>query len=341
MIDELLTKFVTLHKFYPLTARYKQIFSLLLKLGILILAFAFAYYSIIKNGNNLQQFQQLIARISYPAVVITMLLQAGLMLMNWFLESLKWRYLTRQISPMSTWQAIEAVFCGLTLAVFTPNRLGEYAGRVMFLPNRKRVYGVFAMAVGSFGQNVVTNILGATAVIWFSCSLIHLNDWVTVGIAATGIIIIATMSALYFNIRWFVWLLNRIKFLRKFHRFFDIIGKYKTAELIVILGFCIARFATFTLQYYLLIHLLIPQIPMLQITFLIFIFFFIQSAIPSLDILDIGVRTITAGKLFSYVTDQQIAVIVAISVIYIINLIVPAIMGSAAVFKLKFFDRNN
>jgi hypothetical protein len=70
-----------------------------------------------------------------------------------------------------------------------------------------------------------------------------------------------------------------------------------------------------------------------------FVFFFIQSAIPSLDLLDIGVRSITALKLFSYVTDQSIAIVVAVSLIYIINLIIPAILGSIFVLKLKFFDR--
>jgi hypothetical protein len=70
-----------------------------------------------------------------------------------------------------------------------------------------------------------------------------------------------------------------------------------------------------------------------------FVFFFIQSALPSLDVLDIGVRSLTAGTLFSYVTDQSIAIVVAVSLIYIVNLIIPAILGSAFVFKLKFFDR--
>jgi hypothetical protein len=70
-----------------------------------------------------------------------------------------------------------------------------------------------------------------------------------------------------------------------------------------------------------------------------FVFFFIQSAIPSLDLLDIGVRSFTASTLFGYVTGQTIAVIVAVSLIYIINLIIPAILGMVFVLKLKFFDR--
>src|SRR6202000_1534574 len=100
-----------------------------------------------------------------------------LMLVNWLLESFKWRYLTRKLEDISAWPAIEAVFCGLTWAIFTPNRLGEYAGRVLFLPSRKRVYGVFAMAVGSFGQNVITNVVGLSAGLWFLFNFYHLPTW--------------------------------------------------------------------------------------------------------------------------------------------------------------------
>ena len=270
-----------------------------------------------------------------------MLLVVLLMIVNWTLESLKWWHLTRILAPMSVWKAIESVFCGLTWAIFTPNRIGEYGGRVMFLPNRKRIHGMFAMAVGSFGQNVITNVLGAGATVWFLATYIRPNGWLMLGIAIVAIVFMAIMLTCYFNISWFVSLLNRVKFLKKFHRFFDIMGKYKTSELLSIMWFCLARFFTFTFQYYLIIHLLIPQIPLLQMTLLMFVFFFIQSAIPSLDMLDIGVRGLTASTLFAYVTDQSIAVVVAVSLIYIINLIIPAILGSVFVLKLKFFDRNS
>jgi hypothetical protein len=323
----------------PLTARAKKLFSYLLKLGILVLAFWFIYHRIIKNGANLQNFNKLISPITYDRVVVTMVFVVLLMILNWVLESLKWWHLTRVLSPMSIWKAIESVFCGLTWAVFTPNRIGEYGGRVMFLPNRRRIHGVFAMAVGSFGQNVITNVLGSGAIVWFVYTYLHLNAWLMAGITVVALGFMALMLTFYFNIKWMVSLLNRIKFLKKFHRFFDIMGKYKTAELLSIMWFCLARFLVFTFQYYLIMHLLIPQIPILQMTLLMFVFFFIQSAIPSLDLIDIGVRSITADKLFSYITDQHIAVVVAISLIYIINLIIPAILGSVFVFKLKFFDR--
>ena len=124
---------------------------------------SFFIYHRVNNNDNLRQFENLIAGISQSQVIITMSFVVLLMLVNWVLESLKWQYLTRELVKITAWEAIEAVFCGLTWAIFTPNRIGEYGGRVLFLPNRKRIHGVFAMAVGSFGQNVITNVLGLAA----------------------------------------------------------------------------------------------------------------------------------------------------------------------------------
>ena len=303
------------------------------------MAFWFIYRRILKNNGNIRQFETLVSQITSSKVILTMAAVVLLMVLNWVLESLKWWHLTRRLAPMSVWRAIESVFCGLTWAVFTPNRIGEYGGRVMFLPNRKRIHGVFAMAVGSFGQNVITNVLGSGATVWFLYTYLQLNTWLMLGITVAAAGFMAIMLIFYFHIKWLVIFLNSIKFLKKYHRFFDIMGNYKTAELLSIMWFCLARFFVFTFQYYLIIHLLIPAIPLLEMSLLMFVFFFIQSALPSLDILDIGVRSLTAGALFAYVTDQKIAVIVSISLIYIINLIIPAILGSVFILNLKFFDR--
>lgn len=315
----------------------KKTISYLLKGGILILAFVFIYHRL-NNNHDLLQFETLIAGISRVKTIAIMSLVFALMLVNWVLEAAKWRYLAKRLAPVTIWQCIEAVFCGLTWAVFTPNRIGEYGGRVMFLPARKRIHGVFAMAVGSFGQNVITNVLGAAAIVWFVWTFLNLNIWLNIGLLVLATAFALLMLLFYFNIRWMVSLLNSIKFLQKFHRFFDIMGRYTLAELVRIMAYCAARFAVFSFQYYLVIHLLIPAIPAYDVLLMVFVLFFVQSALPSLDLLDIGVRNYTAGTLFVYVTNQNIAVMAAVTSIWLINLIIPAILGSVFVFKLRFFD---
>jgi hypothetical protein len=333
--------FVTLHKkIYRLTASAKKFLSFLLKASVVVLAFVFIYHQYLEKGDKLKQFETLITTINHTEVVVVMSFVVLLMLVNWSLESLKWRYLTRNLVKISTWESIEAVFCGLTWAVFTPNRIGEYAGRVLFLPNRKRIHGVFAMALGAFAQNTVTNVVGLGALMWFLYTFIHLNIWLYIGVVVS-VVFSLFLCVFYFHIKWLVNILDHIPYIKKYHRFFDIMQRYKKQELINIMILSLTRYAVFSFQYYLIIHLLIPEIPLFEIALLIFVFFFIQSALPSLDLLDIGVRGTAATLLFVHVTNQSVAVIVTVSLIWFINLIIPAILGSVFVFNLKFFDRNS
>ena len=74
---------------------------------------------------------------------------------------------------------------------------------------------------------------------------------------------------------------------------------------------------------------------------MVFNMFFIQSALPTLDLVDVGLRGMTAATFFSYITTEKLAVIACVSSIWFINLIVPAVIGSVFVLKIRFFDRNS
>jgi hypothetical protein len=322
-----------------LTTSTKKIISVSLKAAVLAMAAWYIYHQFYKKNNDLKQFEALTAQIDATHVFITMGIVVLLMVVNWVLEAFKWRYLTKNLVSITLWESIEAVFCGLTWAISTPNRVGEYGGRVMFLPNRKRIHGVFAMAVGAFGQIIMTNVLGLIAIIWFIYCYIPMSTWLFGGVILLSALTLAILLVFFFNIKWIVNLLDRIGFLKKYHRFFEIMGRYETNELIRILGYSMARYITFTVQYCIVFHLLMPEFAFFPMVMVLFVYFFITSAVPSLDLLDVGVRSFTASHLFAYVTDQKIAIIAGVSSIWLINLIIPAILGSLFVFKLKFFDR--
>jgi len=323
-----------------LTTIAKKFFSYLFKGSILVLAFVFIYHQYLIKGDNLKEFEKALNRLSRAEVTIVMASVVILMLANWLTECLKWQHLTSRLVKISLWQSIEGVFCGLTWAIFTPNRIGEYGGRVMFLPPRRRIHGVFAMAVGSFGQNVITNVLGLAAFTWFCFTFLHWNGWALAGISVFCAVFMALFLIAFFRIGLLVKLLNKVSFLRKYHRFFDIMADYQFIDLVKIMCFCLTRFFIFSFQYYLVIHLLIPEIAFMDVILMVFIVFFIQSALPSLDLLDVPVRATASATLFAYVTTQQVAVIAAFTSIWLINLIIPAILGSVFIFNLKFFDRS-
>jgi hypothetical protein len=69
-------------------------------------------------------------------------LAIALMLVNWGLESLKWKYLIENFEPIDFSTAIKAVFSGVTLSVITPNQIGDFAGRVIHLEVMNKFRGI-------------------------------------------------------------------------------------------------------------------------------------------------------------------------------------------------------
>ncbi|MGB4774962.1 MAG: lysylphosphatidylglycerol synthase domain-containing protein [Daejeonella sp.] len=316
----------------------KKIVSIVIKIVILALASYFIYTKLHHNP-NISNFKALAKYIPAQQVWIVLVTVFGLMLLNWFLEALKWKFLVSKLEKISAWKAIESIFCGLTWAVFTPNRLGEFGGRVLFLSPRKRISGTIAMSVGAIGQLVVTNILGSLAVLWFVNRFLNLNIIVFFCLIVLVIIFCLFFLLFFFNIKWVGSLLLRIPFLKKFKKFFRILGQYKKKELLRVFIYSLSRFTVFTTQYCLLINLLAPGISLLDMTMMLCIMFFVQSSLPSLDLLDVGVRASTATYLFAFITPQEVAIMASTASIWLINLIIPAILGCFFVLKLNFFGK--
>jgi uncharacterized membrane protein YbhN (UPF0104 family) len=318
----------------------KKILNIGIKISVLILAFGYIFKKLTDN-QNISNFKSLLSSIALNNVFLVLFTVFILMLFNWFLESLKWKFLVKDIEKISTWKSVESVFCGLTWAVFTPNRIGEYGGRVLFLSPRRRIMGLVAMSVGSIGQLVVTNVLGSLALLWFFINFIELNSILIFSLSVLIVLFCSFMLLFYFNMQWLYGLIMKINFLRRFKRFFIILSRYKSEDIFRILIYSISRYLIFTIQYFLVIHLLVPDIQWFDMIMILFIFYFIQSALPSLDLLDIGVRASVATYFFAFITDQEIAIMAAIACVWLINLIIPAIFGSVFVLKLNLFGRSN
>lgn len=321
-------------------AKNRSIFSSVLKVAIVVFASWFIYNKLSTN-NNLKNFREILSPIPQLQIIAVISVVVLLMLVNWGLEAVKWRRLVRKVERISLWRAVESVFCGLTWAVFTPNRIGEYGGRVFFLSPKRRIIGVVAMAVGNIGQMVLTNIFGAISLCIFLYRFVDLDYRLDYALMVLSAMFCVFFLVFFFNIRWLNGLLLSMRFTRKYKKFYSILGKYQKKELLKILSLCLARYVVFSTQYFIMFYWLIPDIHYLDILMMVCILFFVQSTLPSLDLFDIGVRSVTASYFFSFVTKQDVAVIACTASIWLINIIIPAILGVYFVFKLNFFGSLN
>jgi hypothetical protein len=146
---------------------------------------------------------------------------------------------------------------------------------------------------------------------------------------------------LYFNVHWIDYLISKIKFLQKVKPFFAVLEEVSTRQLAQVLLISFSRFVIFTSQYVILMLIILPELPTISMVLMIFILFFVQAAVPSLDIFDFSVRSFVASNLYAYITTQEIAVMAIVSCIWFVNLILPAIIGSFFVLNVNYLGDND
>lgn len=315
---------------------------MLLKVVILMLTCWFIYYKL-SEPRSLEKISAFFSQPFSPRTVWLLSLTGGLMLLNWGIEVFKWKYLIRKIEKVSLWKSTESLLAGLTLAVFTPNRIGEYGGRILYLERGNRVRGAFAMLVGAFSQMLVTNVLGAIAFYFFAHRFIELNDAVQIALGLGVTIFCAIFILFYFNVRWLYVILSSFRFLKKFRRFFRVLLMYRKKELLVSVLYSLFRYIVFTTQHFLLIYLFIPSVDYATSILLISVILMVQSIIPTMAMLDdLGVRGATSAYFFGFVVPPADASFVLASAfgVWIVNIILPAIAGLVFVLKANFFGGN-
>lgn len=323
-----------------MTNGQKKTLNIVIKLTIVALALWFVY-SKVNNQKNLSAFTALVEGLDDNVLNFALIIVVFMMFANWTLEIVKWKYLTRSLEILSFWKATKSVFCGLTWAIFTPNRIGEYGGRIMLLQPRNRAKGAVLMGVGLFAQLVLTSFFGALSIAWFVTTFlntpasINFGIWIIAGIYALAFII------LYFNVHWIDYWVGKFKILQKIKPFFEVLLYVNQRELLNVLVLSLFRFIIFTSQYILLMLIILPDVPMVSMVLMIFILFFVQAAVPTLDIFDFSVRSFVASNLYAYVTTQEIAVMAIVSCIWFVNLILPAIIGSFFVLNVNYLGDSN
>lgn len=135
-------------------------FSLLIKVSIVLLAFWFIYKQVFAKKDILHKLGQL---LQDPFESPMFLLVLALVFVNWGFEALKWKSLIDKIEKISLLKAYKAIFSGVTVSIFTPNRIGEYAGRIFHLEKADRINAMLITMVCSVGQLMVTIFAGLIA----------------------------------------------------------------------------------------------------------------------------------------------------------------------------------
>lgn len=297
---------------------------LILRLGVFLAACAFLY---VRFSGDHDHDEALVRWFSRPVVPWgTLAVVTLLMLVNWGIEAVKWRILVRDVEPIRPGRAFTAVIAGTSIGLITPNRVGEFAGRVLFLRPEHRVQGSFATLLGSIAQFVVTVLVG-TAVLFLvpyeANSLEQGALWQLVRWCA--LLLGGATVFLYFSPGALERIFLAIPWLRRYERHVHVLAAFDRSRLISVAAWSALRYVVFTLQFVLLLNV-IGAVPVPVALTSVPVLFLVSTLIPTTALTELGVRGSLAESLIA--GGEPVGVVISTIIIWAVNIVVPAIAGS-------------
>ncbi len=324
-----------------------------IKILIIILSFGFIIHRLVFKYNAADLLSDIQQIVSKPGFLSLLILVVLMMPLNWSLETLKWKFLIKKIENISFVKSFIAVFAGITIGTFTPNRSGENLGRVFILENANRWEGVFITFIGSLSQVLTTLLFGSVAFLYFFFDRIQFfaahNFSIYLSLLILAWLITLFAALLYFRISW----LNRVirLFIPKKHELFishlKVFAYYNVKELLQVLFISLCRYLLFALQFFILLWICQIHLTVFDGMIYISLMYLFITAIPSIALTEIGVRgsvSIFLLEIFYFSDPSLVAglapkALLASFLIWIINLIIPALIGEFFILKLKFLRK--
>jgi len=271
--------------------------------------------------------------------IFILIVVAFFMFINWFTEALKWKYILRKIEKINILTSLKAVFSGVTLAIFTPNRIGELGGRVFVLKPQNRVKGVLCSSIGSLSQLNITVFMGIIGIsllaLFYGDEFLPSQKNIIIVVAIFIILLAFLLIFLYFSLNNFSDLLLKFKFFEKQIDKIKFFKEFSSLQLAKILGYSLFRYVIFTTQFYLLLVFFDVGITIFEAYISIASIYLIINIIPSIVLSDIGVRGSVSIFIFGIFSQSEGGIFLTSTFLWLINLVVPAIIGSLVLIISK------
>ncbi len=333
--------------------KIRKTYNLLIQLAILILTYFFIYRQVFGKSGIREIIEAVRQGASSETYTNAAFLVGGMMILNWGLEAVKWRFMIGKIERIGFFKAYYAVLAGVAVSSFTPNRVGEFFGRVFVLDQASRLEGTLITILGSMAQLLVTIITGSAAL------LIFIPSWPGADAVLYGYIfyilsavvggLVLVLLGLFLNISFLSSLREKIlkSRLKRLRKFFRVFAFFHSRELLIVLGISFLRYFVFATQFYLLLRLFNVPVPYPDALMLISLIYFVMAVIPTVFITELGIRGSVSlyffGIYFSAAAtlpaEINFGVFAASTLVWIINVGIPAVVGSLFVFRLHFFRK--
>ena len=301
----------------------KQFLVFTIKVLIVTGAFYFIYQQLANNDQlDWQKFIVLFQKNKSVSGILFILLFSFL---NRFFEILKWQNLVSYIRKISLSEATGQVLGALTAGIFTPNGLGEYAGKALFFEKSATKKIIFLNLICNGIQMILTIIFGVFGLLYFNANF---------NIITTKTV--AVLFGLLFVVFLVVFSLKKIKI--KGYSIEKLIHKINEIPKLIhqkniLLG--LSRYLVFSHQYYFLFLAFDVDLPYLPLMSAITSIYFLASSLPTFQFLDFAVKGSVAVYFFGILGVNEWIVVFISTLMWLLNVVLPVIIGSYYVLNFK------
>ncbi|MBX2928092.1 MAG: flippase-like domain-containing protein [Saprospiraceae bacterium] len=272
---------------------------------------------------------------------------AAFISINWALETLKWQCFLRAYATVPFWRAYAAVLSGVAVSLFTPNRIGEYGGRILSMEPGAAWGVVVSSLLGSFCQWIVLltgGVLGAYAV---ASSITEVEPLLLKSFLMLGLGLAAVLLFALFNVRLAALAVRRIPGLKtrsRWMRRLVALRRYDNKTIMAALGWAALRYVVYCFQYYLLLRFFGIAVPPGEAAAGIAAIFLAQTSLPLPPLAALLARGELALAVWGRFSPDTGAVLAAVYSLFILNLSLPSLVGALFILQTnlaKFWKNEN
>ena len=265
-----------------------------------------------------------------------------LMFVNWGIEARKWQILMAPLERFSLIKSFKSVLAGCSITMLTPNRIGEYGGRIMYVQEPNRIRAISLAILGSISQLTVTMFMGTVGLMVFKFgSVVNRSAFSSLSwllsntLFLISLLVSAVLLLFYFRVHLLINGISGIKFLTKFTRYIHVLDGFSGKQLLRILFLSFFRYMVFILQYMLLLRVMGVEIVYPLLFLLLTIFYLVMAVAPTIGFTELPVRATASVLIFELFSKNIVGIQAATLGIWLINLVLPALIGSLLIFGIK------
>ena len=258
-----------------------------------------------------------------------------LMFVNTSLEGCKWYLLANVAEPVGYAKAFSSYLAGVAFSIVTPNRIGEYPGRILYIGSNNTWRFINVSVMGVISQLSGVYIFGLMGLVYYNIAF-------PTGMAkvALGFCLPANVFIIAIYRKYETWLptLARIKWLQRFSIYGRLPNRVPKGRQLTVLGISMLRVAIFTAQYLFLLRWMNVNIPIAGGFFMSALFFWLLAVIPGITLVELGVRGSLSIYLFQQISiapPNIVGMVAATAGIWLLNLIIPSIFGSLLILRMR------